>query len=300
MTREWVEWYRNEHIKPHVTYNDEYPSMTAARDHIVEQMDSQGLHWPGFQRVKKRKIQDRLCFGLAVEAQHQGDFEVVEQEDASTDTANPDQLTTTQPRRHTPIPSAAQTTLPSLAQRAQNATIDPALLLLSNHSNQNSEINDLLARLAQLVTAVPNANQAISMPSNSSNEHNTADHESNDQEEHAIQRRVRFNLPAYKPPETSQGCCGIIATASPYTVRRPTAVRKRVVHLDLGDVTLKMHSVDRSVETPGLWRMVVGNCNYYTVASKTTRAELRRITSLPRLPPCMYLLCCFIGHIHRG
>jgi hypothetical protein len=22
MTREWVEWYRNEHIKPHVTYND--------------------------------------------------------------------------------------------------------------------------------------------------------------------------------------------------------------------------------------------------------------------------------------
>jgi hypothetical protein len=79
-------------------------------------MDGQGLHWPGFQRVKKRKIEDRLCFSLAVEAQHQGDFEVVEQEDAST---------------------------------------------------------------------------------------HTADHESNDQEEHAIQKRVRFDLPAYNPPETS-------------------------------------------------------------------------------------------------
>lgn len=189
--------------------------------------------------MKKRKIQDRLCFGLAVEAQHQGDFEVVEQEDASTHTANPDQLTTTQSRRHTRIQSAAQTTLPSLTQRAQNATIDPALFLLSSHSNQNSEINGLLARLAQLVTTAPNANQAVSLPSNSSNEHNIADHESNDQEEHAIQKRVRFNLPAYKPPETSQGRCGLIATASPYTVRRPTAVRKCVVHLDLGDVTIR-------------------------------------------------------------
>ena len=53
--------------------------MAAARDHIVEQMDDRGPHWPGFQRVKKRKIQDRFCFRLAVEAQHQGDFEVVEQ-----------------------------------------------------------------------------------------------------------------------------------------------------------------------------------------------------------------------------
>lgn len=54
--------------------------MAAARDHIVEQMDDRGPHWPGFQRVKKRKIQDRFCFRLAVEAQHQGDFELVEQQ----------------------------------------------------------------------------------------------------------------------------------------------------------------------------------------------------------------------------
>ena len=132
--------------------------MAAARDYIVEQVDSQGLRWPRFNHKSRLAIQHHLCFGLAVEAQHQGNFEVVEQEDAST--ANP-----------APIPSAAQTTLP-ISQRAQNTTIDPALanndpvlLLLSNHSNQNSDINDLLARLAQLVITAPNANQAVSLPS---------------------------------------------------------------------------------------------------------------------------------------
>lgn len=54
--------------------------MAAVPDYMVEQMDSQGLHWPGSQRVKKRRIQDRFRFGLAVKAPHQGDFEVVEQQ----------------------------------------------------------------------------------------------------------------------------------------------------------------------------------------------------------------------------
>lgn len=92
-------------------------------------------------------------------------------------------------------------------------------------------------------TAAPNANQVVSLSSNGSNEHNTVDHESNDQEEHAIRKRVRFNLTAYKPPEATKDQCSLIAAASPYTIRRPTAIEKRVVHPDLGDVTLKMHSV---------------------------------------------------------
>ena len=73
-------------------------------------------------------VQYRLCFGLAVEAQRQRNFEAVEQEDASTDTADPDQSMTTQPRKHAPISSAARTTLPS--QHAQKVSIDPGVLLL--------------------------------------------------------------------------------------------------------------------------------------------------------------------------
>lgn len=86
--------------------------MAAVWDHIVAQLDAQGFRWPCCYRVKKRKIQDRLCFGLAVEAQQQGDFLLLDNDEYA-----PAGLT------RTLVPST-----PSLATAAApNATVDSAL-----------------------------------------------------------------------------------------------------------------------------------------------------------------------------
>ena len=41
-------------------------------------MNDRNLRWPGFHKIKLRQVQDRLCFGLAVEAQRRNEFQLVE------------------------------------------------------------------------------------------------------------------------------------------------------------------------------------------------------------------------------
>lgn len=48
----------------------------AARDHVIQQMNDRSLHWPEFHKVKTSKVQHRLCYGIAYDAQQNNVFSV--------------------------------------------------------------------------------------------------------------------------------------------------------------------------------------------------------------------------------
>lgn len=213
--------------------------MAAARDHIVAQLDAQDCRWPCFYRVKKRNIQDRLCFGLAVEAQQQGEFLLLDNdEDAPAGLtrtpipSTPSPATATAPNTtvDSALDSALDPALPSIDPALIDpglASIDPALLILSSNSNNNSSsesssISDLLVRLTQLVTAAAQI----------TNQSAPAAVSSNDQEEHAT-KKVKVNPRA----ETLQDHRAFIADALPYTGEYG---KRACAQLNIGAVTLRI------------------------------------------------------------
>jgi len=72
----WVDWYRIAYITPHIQWEDKYPSTIAERDHVIQQMNNRALYWPGVHKVKMRKVQHRLCYGIAYDAQQNNVFSV--------------------------------------------------------------------------------------------------------------------------------------------------------------------------------------------------------------------------------